>query len=228
MEGVTLLDFLRRREFCLVVAHKPTYTERYWNEQAKGPSFSYPYGGEHTWDVGRYERLLQDARAKEQFRTAYRQDNLAPHPDCCLSSIYLLLCVALTARPDVANRTDRYDDDNSLVAVLTQSVVQDIFWLYQAVEAIKNLWFPTYFVARADDKPRCFIIMQLTKEFRERFDAAWRRLTRDGQVVLLLCPGEIEDELPVEWFVFPNLTSNFNILTLQQDLRNLRTPQGPG
>jgi hypothetical protein len=77
---------------------------------------------------------------------------------------------------------DSYDDDNSHVAVVTQSVVQDILWLHQAAQAISGIRVPAYFVKR--DTRRYFAIVTPTKAFMDEYDAAWRRLTRDGEVHL--------------------------------------------
>jgi hypothetical protein len=86
--------------------------------------------------------------------------------------------------------------------VLTQTVVQEVFWLHQAVEEMKVLWFPAYFVARGSDESLYFIVIPVTKEFRERFDSAWRRLAKDRELVLLLRSGKIEvdEEKSVEWY----------------------------
>lgn len=46
---------------------------------------------------------------------------------------------------------------------------------------------------RGDDRSRYYIIVALTKEFLERFDAAWRRLAKDGEVRLSF---QSEDEDP--------------------------------
>ncbi len=70
--GITLLDFLRRDEFHLLVSHRPVDIEKRWTEDAMPPPFSYPYGTEHDWDLDRYNELLQETESKEQFRPAYR------------------------------------------------------------------------------------------------------------------------------------------------------------
>ncbi len=84
--------------------------------------------------------------------------------------------------------------------MVTQSVVQDVFWLQQAVEQLKELWFSAYFASRGDDEYRYFVVIPLTQEFHERFDSAWRRLAKDAEVTLLLQTGEEGDAAaPVEW-----------------------------
>ncbi|KAK4155741.1 P-loop containing nucleoside triphosphate hydrolase protein [Chaetomidium leptoderma] len=75
-----------------------------------------------------------------------------------------------------------FDDDNSHVAVVSQSVVQDIFWLYQAGCAIEAIRFPAYLVDRGNN--RYCIIVALTKDFADTYEAAWRRLASDGEVKL--------------------------------------------
>src|SRR5690348_5285041 len=95
---------------------------------------------------------------------------------------------------------NRYIDDNSHVAVVTQAVVQDVFWLHQTAEVMKKLWFPVYFVPRRHDESQFFVIIPMTR-FREWFDPAWRRLAKNREVVLLLRGGEDKDEkvAPVQW-----------------------------
>ena len=73
-------------------------------------------------------------------------------------------------------------DDNSLVAAITQSDIQDIFWIHQAAREIKKVRSPAYMVPRGNDNSRYYVVIALSKAFLDRFDAAWRRLTKDGQV----------------------------------------------
>ena len=93
-----------------------------------------------------------------------------------------------------------YDDDNSHVAVVTQSVVQDELWLHQAICEIKERKFLAYLVHCGGANYN--VVVALSKEFSDTFEAAWRRLAKDGEVQL-----EFEDKLegeatkPKEWYV---------------------------
>jgi hypothetical protein len=78
--------------------------------------------------------------------------------------------------------TPSYHDDNSYVTVVTQSDIQDIFWIHQAAREIKKVRSPAYMVPRGNDNSRYYVVIALSKAFLDRFDAAWRRLTKDGQV----------------------------------------------
>ena len=73
-------------------------------------------------------------------------------------------------------------DDNSHVAAVTQSDIQDIFWVHQAAREIKKVRSPAYMVPRGKDDSRYYVVVALTKAFLDQFDAAWRRLTKDGQL----------------------------------------------
>ena len=75
--------------------------------------------------------------------------------------------------------TCSFDDDNAHLTALTQSQVQDVMWLDRAATEIRATKFPVYFVDTGDrdEGKYYFAIVPLTKEFRDRHDAAWRRLT---------------------------------------------------
>ncbi|KAK4150791.1 P-loop containing nucleoside triphosphate hydrolase protein [Chaetomidium leptoderma] len=92
-----------------------------------------------------------------------------------------------------------FDDDNAHVAVRTQCVVQDVFWLQVAVEEISDSWAPAYFINRGADDHRYYAVITLPKEFRDRFKAAWTRLAKDNDAVLKLASGGEEDEDLAEW-----------------------------
>lgn len=78
-----------------------------------------------------------------------------------------------------------FDNDNSHVAVLTQSVVQDVMWVARDAADIFATKFRAYFVCFKQDADlelpsRYFAIVPLTKEFRDRYESAWGRLTNKG------------------------------------------------
>jgi hypothetical protein len=84
--------------------------------------------------------------------------------------------------------------------------VQDVFWLHQAAEEIRETRFSAYFVpldpVPHNEARRLYAIMPLTREFRERYDAAWRRLTKNGLFRLDLF-SSVEDGNPsASWYVF--------------------------
>ncbi|KAG7284557.1 hypothetical protein NEMBOFW57_010935 [Staphylotrichum longicolle] len=176
VDGATLLDLVRKREFHFLVLESPIEVQKKWSEEHLPPPFTYPYGTEHDWNWDRYRTLLLETKSTEQFRPAYS-----------------------------------FDDDNARVAVLTQSVVQDVFWLQEAVEAISDFWAPAYFVSRGVDDRRYYVVIPLTKEFRERFEAAWARLAKDNDAILKLASGSDEDGALAEcgfydWMTSPSQT----------------------
>jgi hypothetical protein len=78
--GLTILDFLRRREFHFIVPMKAVDLEKEWSFRYTAPPFSYPYGTEHDWPVGEhrqpdtshYDELLEQTKSAEQFRPAFK------------------------------------------------------------------------------------------------------------------------------------------------------------
>lgn len=46
----------------------------------------------------------------------------------------------------LANKSVNFRDDNSLVAVVTQTIVQDIFWVHEAANKMRKQIHPAYFV----------------------------------------------------------------------------------
>lgn len=85
-----------------------------------------------------------------------------------------------------------FNSDDKHVAVVTQSEVQDIWWLYKVAEKVKDTALPTYLVPLRADVPRYYYaIMRKPAWLHEAFgipaaqiDPAWRRLTKLGQLVL--------------------------------------------
>lgn len=93
-----------------------------------------------------------------------------------------------------------YDDDNSHIAAVTQSQVQDVFWLHEASVAIKEHLPPAYFVKKPSafgQTRRYYAIIRLTFDFKGRYDAAWRRLVSGNSLKLSLLHDPTED--PEDW-----------------------------
>jgi len=86
----------------------------------------------------------------------------------------------------------RFKNDNDLQAVLTQIVVQDVMWLDDAAIKIRKTRVPAYFVPIPDKMQHRFLIMKTNAAYREKFAAAWRRLTKDEsfQVELFASPAK--------------------------------------
>ncbi|KAK7419825.1 hypothetical protein QQZ08_010658 [Neonectria magnoliae] len=84
----------------------------------------------------------------------------------------------------------RYNDDNSHIAVVTQYVVRDIMWIEQAADEIRREDFAVYFVPIDPVDPaeamRFYLIVPPTQEFRDRFEDAWRRLTKSDVLHVIL------------------------------------------
>lgn len=90
-----------------------------------------------------------------------------------------------------------FEDDNEHVAALVHSQVQDVMWLDTAVEEIAKIPFLGYFVPVGTDKRAYYAIIPLNKEFRQRFDAAWRRLSKSNTLELIIV-NSTDAEIDVE------------------------------
>ncbi|POS72432.1 2-dehydropantoate 2-reductase [Diaporthe helianthi] len=111
--------------------------------------------------------------------------------------------IAQTKSPRAFQPAYSFDDDNSHVAVVTQAAVQDVVWLDDAASEIASIKFPAYFVNSGQladaDTMRFHVVIPLTAEFRERFDSAWRRLTKVESFELLLFDDEGDDTAKGHW-----------------------------
>ncbi|KAG8167592.1 hypothetical protein KVR01_003281 [Diaporthe batatas] len=111
--------------------------------------------------------------------------------------------IAQTKSPRAFQPAYSFDDDNSHVAVVTQAVVQDVVWLDDAANEIADIKFPAYFVNSGpladEDTQSFYVVMPLTAEFRERFDSAWRRLTKVESFQLTLFSDESDDKAKAHW-----------------------------
>ncbi|KAM0218236.1 hypothetical protein ACHAQI_001423 [Fusarium lateritium] len=93
-----------------------------------------------------------------------------------------------------------HDTDGSYVAAITQSLVQDIMWLHKDCLAMSDEIRRAYFVqmpAMLNRSTRYFVIVSMGREFWERFDKAWSRLSKGSKMELVI-HGE-QDELPDKW-----------------------------
>ena len=74
IHGMTLVDFLRRREYHFVVPMSTINLAKEWGDDVLLPPFSYPYGTEHHWHedgMDQYTKLLEETKSAEPFRPAY-------------------------------------------------------------------------------------------------------------------------------------------------------------
>lgn len=71
-----------------------------------------------------------------------------------------------------------YSDDNAHLAAMSQSQVQDIWWLNEAAVDISRQKLPAYFVKpdQSDGDEAYFVIIPLPPDFRKRYNSAWRQL----------------------------------------------------
>ncbi|TFB02785.1 Regulator of nonsense transcripts 1 [Trichoderma ghanense] len=95
-----------------------------------------------------------------------------------------------------------FDDDNEHMAALTQSQVQDIMWVHKAALEIAEIPLRGYFVP-AKDGPieECnffYAIVPLDKAFLDKYEDAWRRLTKHPLLNLKVWEKE-DDQVAVEW-----------------------------
>lgn len=97
-----------------------------------------------------------------------------------------------------------FRDDNAHLAAMTQSTVQDIWWVHEAGKAIAEIVFKAYFVEKTPGDSKAYhVILPVTEIFKKTYQEAWRRLTT--------CPLELwiesDDEGgPAKWLV--DLTDN--------------------
>lgn len=100
---------------------------------------------------------------------------------------------------------------------MTQTAVQGVVWLADASLEIAQVKWSAYFVNTGDlddaDTKRFYVVMPLTAEFRERYDGAWRRLTKAESFRLALF--DETDETPEgEWYVSISWSSSTHSLGL--------------
>ncbi|KAM0325791.1 hypothetical protein ACHAQA_007093 [Verticillium albo-atrum] len=84
-----------------------------------------------------------------------------------------------------------YRNDNDHLAVVSQSVVQDFFWLEKEIMNLREDKTPIYFVPRnmdvAPEECRSFyVVMPRENAFSQRYSNAWPRLTKNLSLQLML------------------------------------------
>lgn len=93
-----------------------------------------------------------------------------------------------------------FDSDNSHLAVLTQSLAQDIMWVDRAAKEIYSQFrMRVYFVGIGNVVPshQYYVLVPLEPEFRTRFEAAWRRLAQQGKLELHIFDEENLEGCPI-------------------------------
>lgn len=105
--------------------------------------------------------------------------------------------------PDITGpafpRAFTFSDDNEHVAALTQSQVQDVWWLFVASIDIASHWHPIYFVPLGDGHDRYYGLVQLPADFKKVHEDAWRRFLKDGSLQLNLRDRIVEPEATATW-----------------------------
>ncbi|KAM0282168.1 hypothetical protein ACHAO9_010313 [Fusarium lateritium] len=86
-----------------------------------------------------------------------------------------------------------YSTDDSHVASVTQSIVQDIMWLHQDCLEMDKVQRAAYFVQKPTtfkQSTRYYVIVSMGNGFFEHFEKAWARLSKDFQLNLVIHDGE--------------------------------------
>lgn len=99
-----------------------------------------------------------------------------------------------------------FADDNSMVAVITQSIVQDIWWIYEAAVAIRTARAPAYFIPAGPqhidpkDANVFYAVVSLPPGLKTRHKDAWMRLTDKNRPFKLdLFAREDDGEVADTW-----------------------------
>ncbi|KAM5349632.1 hypothetical protein ACJ41O_006137 [Fusarium nematophilum] len=96
-----------------------------------------------------------------------------------------------------------HPDDLSHMTAAIQAQVQDVMWLDDAAEEIAKTTFPAYFInpSSEDDTETkfFFVVVPLTKQFREEYEAAWRRLTKTEFFYLSLFDSHSDSKPTGSW-----------------------------
>ncbi|KAF3070219.1 hypothetical protein CFAM422_006697 [Trichoderma lentiforme] len=95
-----------------------------------------------------------------------------------------------------------FDNDNEHIAALTQCQVQDIIWVHKAALEIAEIPLQAYFVpARDSPVEECnffYAIFPPGKVFLEKYEEAWRRLTKDQLLTLNLWDDEQDETARIQ------------------------------
>ncbi|OPB40617.1 hypothetical protein A0O28_0006970 [Trichoderma guizhouense] len=106
-----------------------------------------------------------------------------------------------------------FDNYNEHMAALTQCQVQDIMWVQKAAFEIAEIPLRAYFVpARDGPVDECkffYAIVPLGKAFLEKYEEAWRRLTKDPLLTLNFWDDE-QDENCVS-LEFPDQVADYKL-----------------
>ncbi|POR35972.1 Putative DNA helicase [Tolypocladium paradoxum] len=73
-----------------------------------------------------------------------------------------------------------FDSANDMVACLTQSHVQDVYWLFCDVEQIGTMDVQAALIPVANTRRQFYAVVNLTKELIQNFALSWRRLTKNA------------------------------------------------
>ncbi|KAF7547026.1 hypothetical protein G7Z17_g7999 [Cylindrodendrum hubeiense] len=154
--GKTLLDILDLHCFDFIVNAPANAATSGLDESKLPPPFSYPYGKDHSWNLSKYQALVEKEKG-HQFAPCWN-----------------------------------FENDNDHIAAMVHSQVQEVMWLHKAAEEIGEITFRAYFVATSSEATDYYAILPLTQLFRDQFDAAWRRFTRDYSFRLDIWDDTIE------------------------------------
>ncbi|SPJ75859.1 uncharacterized protein FTOL_05590 [Fusarium torulosum] len=86
-----------------------------------------------------------------------------------------------------------YSTDDSHVASVTQSIVQDIMWLHRDCLEMDKVKRSAYFVQKPttlEQSTRYYVIVFMGKGFFEHFEKAWARLCKDFPLSLVIHNGD--------------------------------------
>ncbi|KIE02685.1 hypothetical protein MAJ_00987, partial [Metarhizium majus ARSEF 297] len=91
-----------------------------------------------------------------------------------------------------------FDSINELLTVLSQSQIQDFFWLEAEAKKMRQTKVPAYFIPTTEEEAEegtqvYYAIVALRPEYRTTFDSAWRRLAKEGTLQIYL-HGSSDDE----------------------------------
>lgn len=98
-----------------------------------------------------------------------------------------------------------FTDFNSLGAVLTQSVVQDVLWVHLVARNIRKIRSPAYFIpipitAHPDDAKTFYVVVSLPRDTKTIYHDAWQRLADKGRPFKLgLFKSERDGEPTETW-----------------------------
>lgn len=179
---MTFLDILKQDKFTFLVQHPSRILSERWNPKRLSSPFSYPYGTEHCWDMDRYRKQIYQNKV-------WLPINVPSETD------YANLSKGHQYQPAWG-----FDDNNSHMAAVAQSQVQDVFWLHEAATDVKKVMMRGYFVESSHDmseSTKNYAIVRMPEGFLESHATDWRRLTQ-GNILKLDIHYSPKDE-PLQW-----------------------------